>query len=218
MTDADYADWADRHAALFSMGREDDAGMFLQWRREFEAMGFTVAELHGATDWISRESKGITRWDHLQAIRDHVRNGRRFAASKARATVGESDRGTCSKCSDTGYVCGLPHLSQLRPEGWLPLFADVPALTQAAVCTCLAGKWIYDAWNDKDQKYKDHYRKPQSLVEYTRLNPQWEAQMRDYAEQRRLKIASDSVTKHADKSKPLASILQKVLDSRLTNR
>lgn len=192
--------------------------MFVQWRREFQAMGFTTDELHSATDYISREARGVTRWDHLQAIRDYIRRQRRVNIAKPRENA--DTFGTCDLCGNTGWAGGLPHLSQLDPSSgeWLPLVDGRPVITMAAVCTCICGRWQLDAWEERDADYKKKYRKPMTLVEYTTRNSQWKAQVRELAERRRSASESDVATRMADESGgtlrgALAGVLRKLRPS-----
>lgn len=221
MSTDEWIDWSTRHSLLFCLNREDDRGMLAQWRREFEAMEFTAAELHSATDFISREAKGVTRWDHLETIRDHIRQRRRSSLSAQRSTplTGGVDRGTCDLCGNTGWAGGLPHLTQVAVDGWLPLIDGRSPITQAAVCTCLHGKWQLDAWDQQTPKYKEQYKRPMTLPQYTTLNPEWKAQVRMLSEQRLAERASDSATRDADKTggtlnKALADVLRKLVPSK----
>lgn len=205
MTHDEYARWMDRHAALFGMMRQEDAVMFAQWRVEFESMGFTAGELNMATDYLSREASGVTRWDHLQAIRDFIRRRRSDASSRERRLVENDPRGQCTLCSDTGRICGLPHLSQVGPDGWAPLVTGVPPLTMAAICHCIAGKWQVDAWHERSAEFKKNYPLMMKIQQYQSRNSQWQAQLRELAELQSAKRASDELTRQADKKARPAS-------------
>ncbi len=203
MTDDDWGDWAARHASLFSMLREEDREMFRQWRVEFEAMEFTAPELHVATDFISREAVGLTRWDHLQAIRDNIRRHRSDEQEKLRREMeSRADvMGTCDLCGDTGVVCGLPHLKQITVEGWAPLVTGVPPYTCGAICTCIRGKWQLDAWDKRSAEYKEKHKRSITLAEYTRVNSQWKAQLREFAELRKKQRENDAAADKLSKLK-----------------
>lgn len=200
MTDSEWTAWVSRHASIYQMTRQEDKAMFAQWRREFEAMGFTGAELHAATDHITREAKGVTRWEHLEAIRDFIRSARRHESAKKRVprVDDKPDRGTCVLCFDSGWVSGLPHLSQVTYQGWLPLVDGSTPIVVSVVCTCICGRWILEAFDARDGETKKRLRRPMTLVQYTSLNACWKQQMRDLDERRKLEQSVNATTRHAD--------------------
>lgn len=161
MTDQEWLDWAEYHAAMFGMDREQDVATFHAWRNVFASQGFSFVELRLATEWLATQPAPGWRDKHLAALQERVREQRRDAAARREAeAVSYAD---CRICRGSGWV-SVPDLRQVRELEWLGY------ATCAVLCLC--------SWGEREAERHPRLERPLlTLAVYERHNPRWEGQL-----------------------------------------
>jgi hypothetical protein len=177
-----FMDWADHHAGLFGFVRPEEQVMLRKWCELFRGEGFTADELRRATDHIAANDPPVWRSEHLQALRDRVRELRNPKPAPPPDEPPPGDCGTCRDCGGTGRVI-VPAVG-LRTAGGNTVTR--PGATAAVVCRCPLGRWFASrcmAWDGSS------YRLPMLVLDaYERDRPDWRREADQEREAARLKV------------------------------
>ena len=152
-----YDEWSAKYRRAFSLTKEEDAELFIEWEAFFERAGFTLDDLEAAFAELSL-APPQTRPAHLKAIMDL---GKRFKAGRS-AQIAPSLHGNCELCS-YGYVI-VPHPGTIN--GTVNGYH-----TMAIACCCQDG-----------QRLIPHVKL--DLESYDRLFPSWRLFAREHEEDR----------------------------------
>lgn len=176
--------WPNLFQALFGANSADWAKTLAAWSLLFDAEGRSNSELVSAVHALTRRSP-VPQFptQFLEALRDELRQqDSSMRRNQEARRVEESVRpARCGICGDSGWVCGLPHLSSVHGLEWTK-----PRWTCAVTCACDTGQVVASKWAQRQPEPKPVL----GLLEYTRKNPGWEAQV----ETRRLEAAAEWTT------------------------
>jgi hypothetical protein len=160
-----YAEWAGWHATAFGFQTEAEGKMLLSWTGLFRDLGITPGELAAASKDLAARDPPIWRSEHLQALRDRVRQLRNPPPPRPPDEPAPGDCGTCRDCGGTGRV--------IVPAGGVKTAngnaVSRPGSTAAVTCRCALGRWFADRPGDRPALL--------SLEAYERWNPDWRRQV-----------------------------------------
>lgn len=125
-----YAEWAERHLALFGLTGQGHESSALEWAEHFRAEGVTPGELWDASRWLAANASLHWPADHLPALRDRVAQARRETLARA-AEFGGDGEGVCRDCGGSGWAI-VP-----RPPS---MGGSQTCRTFAVTCVCWKGR------------------------------------------------------------------------------
>ncbi len=172
--------------------------MVSAWEDVFEASGFSIQELEGATRIVA-SSPPKWRSDHLLAIQAAIRDARlrRWKAQQeAMNAANEADQ--CRLCQGTGWAI-VPHPKCYVDGKWSA--SETGAYYTAAVaCRCYRGQVKIDrvlALSNAEREQK-RVQLPLSLGQYERTFPQWESEVEQHELSERKRLKATAEARHFD--------------------
>ena len=152
--------WMQRHATIFGLTSDQDAGMLVEWARLFDSVGFSPEEMAQATDWLALNAPPKYRTEHLAALQSRVRTAR---AEQQKRDQPEQPAKGCRLCDESGRVI-VPSRVALR-QGQV-------GGTEAVFCGCRLGMWFREQARDYLRE-RQRPGEPTTLVAYEQDVPDW---------------------------------------------
>lgn len=155
-------EWVRQHALLHCWDQRDDISRLYAWAELFERAGRTPEQLIQASEYlVTQQSPPQYRSDHLRLLRMALVALQQAAPRDEQPTTG------CLKCNGTGRVIVPRPAGSRQPT----LKCGIPYQgTFAVLCSCLLGDWYF-------RSQSDYKRRPMTLLEYSKINPDWLAQV-----------------------------------------
>lgn len=168
--------------------------------RWFEVLACYPPEaLHAATEGLLRQAYPSYARDHLKALLPLLRELEARRLQEQAKTVRTDERGTCTRCGGTGWVCDLPHLRDLSGQEWRGRY------TMAVLCDCGLGRTMARDW-------KEGRPRPLTWSEYAAANPRWYIQRTVHYQRHQAEGAAlRQAEKRGDKDLQIGTALDGVL-------
>jgi hypothetical protein len=183
--------WLDLFQGLFHANTPAWGQTLFAWGQLFHAEGRSNSELVSAVYAITRRNpmpQFPTQF--LEALRDELRQQDRSMSAQAESRrLDDTIPVQCDTCSDSGWVCGLPHLSSVWGPEWRK-----PRTTMAVTCFCSAGEQL----NARAAGRQTDPKSLMSFIRYSAKNPHYQTQM----DTRAVEVNAELKTHEQEKGPP----------------
>jgi hypothetical protein len=179
----DVPGWQVHHSSIFQTNEVKWSEVYRSWTLLFIREQWTDDQVTEAVLRVAMRPE-LPRFppEHLQAIRSEL-NAQIRQDRELRERAYEGTK--CVTCDSTGWVLGLPELSQIVDGRWAPKLGDTHK-TVAVTCRCIRGRGRKDGI--RQHWSKDPLKAGMCLMdldEYTMKNPGYREQMEILEEVRR---------------------------------